>query len=182
MRLFKFKSNKRRPKTKPKVLGIYWALGLSILVLALSYGSFFEALERKIFDASMRLRGERRVNPAIQIVEIDDKSIENFGRWPWSRGYHASLLQILSENRPKVIGYDVLFSEVDLEHPEDDIALAKKTRDIANVIYPSFFVVSKDQLFQTKTLKEIPKEIKRLYLVTQGPLSDLVKTRNAPVD
>lgn len=161
--IFRTKSNSRRPKTKPKVLGVYWAIGLSSLFFLLSFSPFFEVFERKAFDQAMRLRGERSINPAIQIAEIDDKSIENFGRWPWPRGYHASFLQILEEYKPKVIGYDMLFSEQDLENPEEDIALAKKTRDIGSVVYPAYFVVSKDQIFQSKELKDIPSAFKEKF-------------------
>ncbi|MFH1656125.1 MAG: CHASE2 domain-containing protein [Candidatus Omnitrophota bacterium] len=158
-RLFKSKANKRRPKTKPRVFGIYWALGLSVLIFVLSLSSFAETFERKIFDSAMRLRGERKINPAIEVVEIDDTSIDNFGRWPWPRGYHASFLQILSEYNPKVIGYDVLFSESDIEHPEDDIALARKTQDLDSVIFPGYFVISKDEASQIKQPKKIPPEM-----------------------
>jgi CHASE2 domain-containing sensor protein len=157
------KAKKRHLQSKPKVLGIYWALGLSVLIFILSFSPILETFERKIFDQATRIRGERKINPVIQIVEIDDKSIENFGRWPWPRGYHASFLQILSEYKPKTIGYDILFSEPELEHPEEDIALAKKTKDIASVIYPFFFVISEDQMFQSGKLKKLPQEIQDRY-------------------
>ncbi|MBM3251961.1 MAG: CHASE2 domain-containing protein, partial [Candidatus Omnitrophica bacterium] len=163
MRLFKSKTNKRRPKARPKVLGIYWALGLSFIIFVLSFSPFIETLERKIFDSAMRLRGSRKINPAIQIVEIDDNSIDNFGRWPWPRGYHASFLEILSAYHPKAIGYDILFSEQDLEHPEEDIALARKTEDIASVIYPAFFVISPEAAIQPKQIKEIPAELQNKF-------------------
>lgn len=157
MRFFQAKTT-RRPKIKPKVFGVGWALGLGILVFIFSFNSFINSLELKIFDSMMRLRPERKINPAIQVVEIDDNSIDSLGRWPWPRGYHASFLQILSEFHPKAIGYDILFSEPNLESPEEDLALAKKTQDLDSVIYPAFFVIS-DQNLESKNLKTIPQEI-----------------------
>jgi len=45
----------------------------------------------------------------IFIVKIDDKSLQELGVFPWPRGLHANMIQLLDAVKPKVIGYDVSF-------------------------------------------------------------------------
>ena len=47
------------------------------------------------------------------MVVIDEKSLEVEGRWPWPRSKFATLVDILSREGAKVIGFDVIFSEPD---------------------------------------------------------------------
>ena len=54
------------------------------------------------------------------IIAIDDKSINEIGRWPWSRDVHATLLDTLATSKAKAIGFDILFTEADKEHPVRD--------------------------------------------------------------
>ncbi|MDD5085124.1 MAG: SpoIIE family protein phosphatase, partial [Candidatus Omnitrophica bacterium] len=71
----------------------------------------------------------------------DDLSLQAFGRWPWPRANHAALLDILNkeESKPKVIFFDIIFPENDIEHPGDDAMLAEKMKESGNVIVPVFF-------------------------------------------
>ncbi|MCB5191205.1 CHASE2 domain-containing protein [Methylobacillus arboreus] len=73
------------------------------------------------------------------IVAIDDDSIATFGRWPWRRSLHAELLNRISEQHPAAIGLDILFSEADLQHPEDDQLLAAAMEKSGVVILPVVF-------------------------------------------
>ncbi|MDN4501914.1 adenylate/guanylate cyclase domain-containing protein [Alteromonadaceae bacterium BrNp21-10] len=47
----------------------------------------------------------------IQIVDIDEKSLYEVGRMPWSRKHFAQLSQQLTESGAIVIAFDMLFSE-----------------------------------------------------------------------
>lgn len=47
----------------------------------------------------------------IVIVDIDEKSLRNEGRWPWSRNKLASLTSNLYDAGAIVVAYDVMFSE-----------------------------------------------------------------------
>ena len=44
---------------------------------------------------------------------IDEKSLDKEGRWPWPRSKIASLVNILSQDGAKVIGFDIGFLEPD---------------------------------------------------------------------
>jgi len=50
-------------------------------------------------------------NPPIAIVNIDDESLQEIGRWPWSRDILAKLVSNLYQMGATVIGFDVVFSE-----------------------------------------------------------------------
>lgn len=72
----------------------------------------------------------------IVIVTIDDASLQSIGRWPWRRTVHAQLLQRISAQKPQAIGVDVLFSEPDLQSPQDDALLAQAIAQAGNVVLP----------------------------------------------
>jgi len=74
----------------------------------------------------------------IVIVAIDHPSIEKLGRWPWRRAVHAELLNRIGEGRPKVIGFDVLFTEKDQQFPQDDALLAASMQRNGPVVLPVF--------------------------------------------
>lgn len=72
----------------------------------------------------------------IAIVAIDDASLQSVGRWPWRRAIHAQLIDRIAAQHPKALGVDVLFSEPDLQHPEDDAQLAQAIVQAGNVVLP----------------------------------------------
>lgn len=75
------------------------------------------------------------VEPNILLVEIDERSVEALGRWPWPREIHARLLERLSEARPAAILLDVLFTEPTPD-PEQDRRLGEALCKAGNVSLP----------------------------------------------
>ncbi len=54
------------------------------------------------------------VDERIVIVDIDEKSLANIGRWPWSRNVVARMMdQLLDHYQVAVVGFDVVFAEPD---------------------------------------------------------------------
>lgn len=47
----------------------------------------------------------------VVIIGIDDKSLQEFGAWPWNRSVFAQLQNVLTGNNVKVSVYDILFFE-----------------------------------------------------------------------
>lgn len=72
----------------------------------------------------------------IVIVAIDDASLAALGRWPWRREIHARLIERIGQAGPAAVGLDVLFSEPDAQHPEDDRRLAAALRSSGKVVLP----------------------------------------------
>ena len=74
--------------------------------------TIFESLEKVIYGIEMRLDPPRNLGEnRIAIVNIDDKSLNLLGPWPWPRHIIAEMITILNKNGAKLIGLDLLFSE-----------------------------------------------------------------------
>jgi len=73
-----------------------------------------QRLDDIVYDARLRATMPRTLDERIVIVDIDEKSLAEVGRWPWSRNRLAQLVDELFE-RQKValVGFDVLFAEPD---------------------------------------------------------------------
>ncbi|MBQ0789822.1 MAG: CHASE2 domain-containing protein, partial [Cycloclasticus sp.] len=48
---------------------------------------------------------------AIVVVDIDEKSLQQYGRWPWSRETIVSLLQHIKTQGALITAFDIVFSE-----------------------------------------------------------------------
>ncbi len=59
----------------------------------------------------------------ILLVNIDQPSLNEIGKWPWKRDVHARLLEKLQQAEPRSITIDILLTEVG--SAEDDLALAQ---------------------------------------------------------
>lgn len=73
-----------------------------------------ERLENIIYDTRLRATMPRTLDERIVIVDIDEKSLERVGHWPWGRDKLAALAHELFERQQAaVVGFDVLFAEAD---------------------------------------------------------------------
>jgi len=73
----------------------------------------FDLIELKTYDLRLRSRGELQPTPAVTLAVIDEKSLDAEGRWRWPRSKIAALVDILSRDGAKVIGFDIGVSEPD---------------------------------------------------------------------
>lgn len=62
-------------------------------------------------DLKFRWRGPQAPPEKVVIVAVDDYSLENLGRWPWSRDVMGLLTERLFESGVKAVGFDIVFSE-----------------------------------------------------------------------
>ena len=101
---------------KSRFWGSDWFAGLLITIaIVLSSGTApFQSLERGFYDWGVRST-ERQASDKVAVIAIDDQSISNLGRWPWSRDLHAELINHLSEGGARVIGQTVLFLEPQID-------------------------------------------------------------------
>jgi adenylate cyclase len=66
------------------------------------------------YDAKVRLTMPRGVDQRIAILDIDEKSLQEIGRWPWGRERMAQLVTKLFDHYGvAVLGFDVVFAEPD---------------------------------------------------------------------
>ena len=53
----------------------------------------------------------------VVIVDIDEKSIEKIGQFPWRRDVYSTILENLNTAEVSVIAFDIFFSEEDTQNP-----------------------------------------------------------------
>ena len=68
-----------------------------------------------IFSNSLRREGIKPL--PVHIVAIDDKSLAQYGQWPWSRARVAQLVDKIAAGKPSVLGVDIIFAEPDRLSP-----------------------------------------------------------------
>ncbi len=79
---------------------------IACIYIFFAFSSFtvFESLERIIYGIEMRLDlPQNRGRQKIAIVNIDEKSLEQLGPWPWPRHLIAEMISILKNNGAKII-------------------------------------------------------------------------------
>ncbi|MBP9713022.1 MAG: CHASE2 domain-containing protein [Sterolibacterium sp.] len=89
-----------------------WFLGLiiSLLVFLFGSGDLLQSLERKAYDVGVSFT-TRTPSDKLAVIAIDKRSIDNIGRWPWSRDVLADMIDHLSAAGAKVIAATVFYSE-----------------------------------------------------------------------
>jgi adenylate cyclase len=68
----------------------------------------------------------RTLDERIVIVDIDEKSLAEVGRWPWGRNRLAELVdELFDRQKIAILGFDVVFAEA------DDSSGLKRLRQLA---------------------------------------------------
>ncbi|MFH1406559.1 MAG: CHASE2 domain-containing protein [Candidatus Omnitrophota bacterium] len=116
---------------------LFLALIGGTLACALLYYGIFEKPELLCFDLMFKLRPSVKQTGPIAIIEIGEDSMAKIGRWPWSRDWHATLLEILSKHKVKIVGMDILFCEE--SEKELDAALAEALKRSDGTYLPFIF-------------------------------------------
>jgi eukaryotic-like serine/threonine-protein kinase len=105
-----------------------WFVGvlvvLAVLVLAKST-DFVDRLENRLYDFGIT-QANKKPSDQIAIVAIDDASIANMGRWPWSRDVQAKLIEQISSGKPKAIVNSIFYFE---PQQERSLPYFKKIRE-----------------------------------------------------
>jgi adenylate cyclase len=92
-------------------VGLLVTLVTVALYLLASRSPVLTGLEARALDARFRLRGVVPPGGEIVLVLIDDRSIAELGRWPWTRSRFAELLSRLRAAGARVVAFDLLFTE-----------------------------------------------------------------------
>ncbi|MEE8303599.1 MAG: CHASE2 domain-containing protein, partial [Candidatus Tectomicrobia bacterium] len=83
-------------------------------------------LELLASDLRFRIRGPKSPGPEVVIAAIDEKSIDQLGRWPWPFTIQARLIDRLTQYGAAAIGYDVVFSSSDTSAGLDNLRVIKQ--------------------------------------------------------
>ncbi|MDO1529688.1 CHASE2 domain-containing protein [Fulvimonas sp. R45] len=113
-----------------------WLAGCGLLALLLASGIATRA-DNALYDLNMRHWGYAAGDDVV-IVAIDQKSLDALGHWPWPRDVHARLLDRLAADGVRAVGLDVIMTDADDAHPQNDRALAAAVRREGHVAMPVF--------------------------------------------
>src|ERR1700740_1447402 len=110
------------------------SIGITIAALVLYYVTFLgerptplfvflQRLEFNSLDTRFRYRpaSATPVDPRIVIVDIDQRSQEALGKWPFSRTNFAKMLDVLRADGAKVVAFDIVF-----DYPDKTAAPAQR--------------------------------------------------------
>lgn len=96
------------------------AFSLVFLLLLLGHAGglynfyFIEKLDAAWYDLKVRLFRAQGLDERVVIVDIDEKSLREIGRWPWPRVQTAKLTEnLLTQYGAAAVGYDIVFAEPD---------------------------------------------------------------------
>ncbi|MBU0751983.1 MAG: adenylate/guanylate cyclase domain-containing protein [Gammaproteobacteria bacterium] len=117
-------------------------LGLLVLAVLLGHAAglyrigFIERFDAIIYDTKVRLTMPRNVDERLVILDIDEKSLAEVGRWPWNRERMATLMnKLFDRNGVALLGFDIVFAEPDASSGLPVLeSLAKKDGREAGVI------------------------------------------------
>ena len=97
-------------------------IGLSLILLfvallqasgAMQMG-FVDRMENLAYDVRLNLMMPATRDDRIVILDIDEKSLREEGRWPWARNRMAELMnKLFDKYQIAVLGFDVVFAEKD---------------------------------------------------------------------
>ncbi|KJS34764.1 MAG: adenylate cyclase [Rhodospirillaceae bacterium BRH_c57] len=110
----------RRPNWR-KMFGGARLLGLGVLAVVLVVRALnpapIQMLQLKTFDLYQQLKPRQIENRPVTIIDIDERSLQAFGQWPWDRRLIADLTARLLGLQPAGIGFDIVFPEPDRMSP-----------------------------------------------------------------
>jgi CHASE2 domain-containing sensor protein len=118
---------------------------ITVLVISLYAGKydFLEKLDLRMQDAMFKLRGTICPQKDVVIAGIDEKTLDQVGKWPWSRDKLAQLVFAISQGSPKVLVLDIFLpGEIDEDTSGRTQLLADEIYYAGNVILPVYFNLS----------------------------------------
>ena len=163
------KTRKQRRQRKHILI----ALGIgAILVLLVYFVQPFATINRWFTD---QLFLNTKPSPDIVIVAIDDKSLQEYGGWPWAdRSLHASAVNNLKAAGAAAVGYDVLFAD----EYQNATAFAQALKDAGNVVLAGIgdnpqatdqpMVVYKDFTLPAPVFAEAAADVAHANVVPEG--------------
>jgi serine/threonine-protein kinase len=94
-----------------------WFLGLVVVIVVALFSRFSDlipSLERKAYDLGVSATA-RAPHSDVVVIAIDETSLANIGRWPWSRDVLAKMVDQLAAAKAKVIANTILLSEPQID-------------------------------------------------------------------
>ena len=104
---------------KIRIINLYIATVIAtvFIFLYLSNKSYIQRFNNNFIDTYFNIRGKSLASKDIIIIDIDEKSLQKLGHWPWSRDKLAKIVDNLTSLGVGIIGFDMVFAEEDNTSP-----------------------------------------------------------------
>ena len=163
-------------------LGLAVFVTIVMLVLFILKPYLLVRLEDASLDARFILRGPRPAGNEVKLVLVDEPSIREVGRWPWSRDKHARLIEALSNDGAKVIGFDVIFSESEVTEYLNRLRDISKAAGLEEKASSELRAILRREVESADTDAQLAQSLRRagnvvLALPLVVPAEDIVTTR-----
>lgn len=136
------------------------SVSIIFLIMEFSYASFpqfYKLTDDKITSIFLKSHKKQIASKHVTIIDIDAKSIEKLGQWPFPRDLISQTLQNLGDAGAGIIGFDIVFANPDRlsphaiakrlklkkEYPNNDILLSQ-TLETTPVILGYYFDMSRE--------------------------------------
>ena len=110
-------------------------LSCIVFVIVLISHSFFYTLNKNIQDTYYQIKEilfEKQANPNIIVVEIDEKTLQNIGSFPFKRDTYIPFIDNLNKAGAGIIAFDIIFS--DTWDKDQDTLFAEKVLESKNIV------------------------------------------------
>jgi len=121
-------------------------IAITVSYIYISSPKILESFDGTLRDYMFSFRGKVEPKNDVVIIDIDEKSLDKIGQWPWGRDKVALLLQKLTNSKIGAIGMDIVFAEKDKSSPHNIL----KDYNITNQ-----YIKDNDKIF-AKTIATTP--------------------------
>ncbi len=191
-------------KTSRPIFSLVLGLAAALVVLAVHLGGLDKRVELQVLDLRFRHFSAAAEPEKIVHIDIDDRSLDELGRWPWPRQQLAGIIDELQECGARAIVLDIIMpepqkvryvsaageiyrsgSEVIGEAPPvpvfDDAILAEAIAGHANVFLPMHIDLARQQksALQVRLEELLGKDVSLTAEVAAASLDQEQKEINA---
>ena len=146
------KFNKSKFKKLLKKFFLYSFIAICVGILVSVFNIYFptavKSFDNKLKDYMFIYRGVEKDSRSVVIIDIDEESLKELGQWPWPRNKIARILENLTAAGIGVIGFDIVFAEVDQSSPHKVLYDLNITVDNA----PDYDTIFNTAVSQTPTV------------------------------
>jgi adenylate cyclase len=131
------------------ILGFFLVLDLVALNKPNSVADhLLQRVDTLVYDWRFRaFLPQRADNVPIVIIDVDELSLKKEGRWPWPREKLARLVDALQKQQVRLIGFDVVFSEAELNPVSQVLASGQLSEATATELQPLVAQLDGDSQF-----------------------------------
>lgn len=129
------------------------------------------------FDGYQRLAPRPLTRLPAVIVDIDDESLQQFGRWPWPRTRLAQLIEATHGLGALAVGLDMILPEADSQSPE---RLLGERAGVPAQLRSALAALPANDAVLAKSLRQVPSVAGRAALL-QAPAGQAPPIQQTPV-